>query len=258
MCEAEAATLARMRVLLDPRRPADPGARVTASDLADLYAFPRGRRWLRTNFVSTLDGSGVGADGRSGSINTPADNRVFALQRDLCDAVLVGSGTVAAEGYQRITPNRRRAVPPALVVVSGSARVPDGLAKPVEGRGAGLLVTCAGAGTAALTAARETLGADAVLLAGDDSVDLPTALDALAERGLRHLLCEGGPTLLAAALAVGVVDELALSVVPTLVGGDGTRITSGAALGGADGIPLVPRLLVEEAGTLMGLWRVRR
>ena len=246
-----------MRVLLDPRRPADPGARVTASELAELYAFPRGRRWLRTNFVSTLDGSGVGADGRSGSINTPADNRVFALQRDLCDAVLVGSGTVVAEGYQRITPNRRRPAPPALVVVSGSARVPDGLAGPVEGRGAGLLVTCAGADSAALTAARDTLGPDAVIVAGDASVDLSAALDALAGRGLLHVLCEGGPTLLATALSVGVVDELALSLVPSLVGGDGTRITSGAALGGPGGIPLAPRLLVEEAGTLLGLWRVQ-
>ena len=110
----------------------------------------RAGAWLRTNFVSTLDGSGVGPDGRSGSINTPADNRVFALQRDLCDAVLVGSGTVRAEGYQRVTPTRRRATPPALVVVSGSGRVPEGLQGPVDGRGDGLLVTCAGAGPRAL------------------------------------------------------------------------------------------------------------
>jgi riboflavin biosynthesis pyrimidine reductase len=246
-----------MRVLLDPRRPATPSGRVTASDLADLYAFPRGR-WLRTNFVSTLDGSGVGPDGRSGSINTPADNRVFALQRDLCDAVLVGSGTARAEGYQRVTRTRRRALPPALVVVSGSGRVPEGLLAPVEGRGTGLLVTCSGADPGALDRARRGLGQDAVVVAGGDHVDLRAALDALAARGLRHVLCEGGPTLFASALAAGVVDELALSLVPTVVGGDGTRITSGAALGGADGIPLVPRLLVEEAGTLMGLWRVRR
>ena len=173
-----------MRVLLDPRRPATPGGRVTASDLADLYAFPRGR-WLRTNFVSTLDGSGVGPDGRSGSINTPADNRVFGLQRDLCDAVLVGSGTVRAEGYQRVTPTRRRVIPPALVVVSGSARVPEGLLGPVQGRGAGLLVTCSGAGPRALDRARRALGEDAVVVAGGDHVDLPAALDALDERGLR-------------------------------------------------------------------------
>jgi riboflavin biosynthesis pyrimidine reductase len=121
-----------------------------------------------------------------------------------------------------------------------------------------MLLTCAGAGTGAIAAARQTLGADAVIVAGDDSVDLPAALDALAGLGLRHVLCEGGPTLLAAALLAGVVDELALSLVPALVGGHGTRITSGAALGGPAGIPLAPRLLVEEAGTLLGLWRVSR
>ena len=95
-----------------------------------------------------------------------------------------------------------------------------------------------------------------MLVAGRDRVDLPAALDALAGLGLRHVLCEGGPTLFTAAMAEGVVDELALSLVPSVVGGDGTRITRGVPLGDMDGIPLRPRLLVEEAGTLMGLWRV--
>lgn len=245
-----------MRVLLDPRRPARPGARVTTSELATLYAFPR-RRWVRSNFVSTLDGSAVGADGLSGTINTPADNRVFALQRSLCDAVLVGSGTVRAEGYERIEPTRSRPSPPALVVVSGSGRVPEGLRTPTSGRGAGLLVTCESAGPRRLARARSVLGSDAVLVAGGARVDLAAAIDALAARGLRHVLCEGGPSLFAAALAEGVVHEVALSLAPTLVGGDGTRVTSGPALGGAHGIRLTPRLLLEEAGTLLGLWRVR-
>ena len=247
-----------MRVLIDPRRPGAPGVRVTASELAELYAFPVGRRWVRSNFVTTLDGSAVGADGRSGSVNTSADNRVFALQRDLCDAVLVGSGTVRAEGYQRLAPTRRRPAPPALVVVSGSGRVPEGLRTPTAGRGAGLLVTCAAAGDHRLDRARSVLGADAVVVAGEDRVDLAGALDALARRGLRHVLCEGGPSLLSSALAEGVLDEMAFSIVPSVVGGDGTRVTSGPPLGAPDGIPLTPRLLVEEAGTLLGLWRVRR
>ncbi len=246
-----------MRVLIDPRRPSRPGAAVTAAELEVMYTFPRGP-WVRTNFVTSLDGSVAGADGRSGSINTPPDNRVFALQRDLCDAVLVGSGTANAEGYERIVPNRRRASPPALVVVSGSARVPEGLRTPVEGRGAGLLVTCASAGPRALSKARGALGADAVVVAGEDHVDLAAAVHVLAERGLKHLLCEGGPTLVSAALAAGVVDELALSLAPTVVGGDGARTTSGAGLGEPDGIPLSLRLLLEERGTLLGLWRVSR
>jgi riboflavin biosynthesis pyrimidine reductase len=247
-----------MRVLLDPRRPASPGARVTASDLSALYAFPAGRRWVRANFVSTLDGSAVGADRRSGSINTPADNRVFALQRRLADAVLVGAGTVRAEGYERVEPARGRPVPPALVVVSASGRVPEGLRTPTRGRGAGLFVTCAAAGSRRVDRARSVLGADAVVVAGDERVDLPAALAALADRGLRHVLCEGGPSLLATALDAGVVDELALTLSPTVVGGDGTRITSGPLLGGPDGVRAVPRLLLEEAGTLLGLWRVSR
>ncbi len=247
-----------MRVLLDPRRPAAPGARVTASDLADLYAFPRGRRWLRANFVATLDGSATGADGRSGTINTPPDNRVFALQRDLADAVLVGAGTVRAEGYERVRPSRRRRVPPALVVVSLSGRVPEGLRTPTEGRGGGLFVTCAAAGVRRIARARSVLGSDAVVLAGDREVDLPAAVDGLAALGLRHLLCEGGPSLFSSALAAGVVDELALTLAPTLVGGEAHRITAGPALRAPQGVALTPRLLVEEAGTVLGLWRVSR
>ena len=210
-----------MRVLLDPRRPARPGAKVSAAELVELYSFPTSRRWLRSNFVTTLDGSAVGADGRSGTVNTPPDNRVFALQRDLCDAVLVGSGTVEAEGYQRITATRRRAAPPALVVVSGSGRLPEGLRTPRKARGAGLLVTCTAAGAARLAHCRKALGEDAVLVAGEEHVDLRTALDALAARGLRHVVCEGGPTLLSAVLAAGVLDEMALTLAPTVVGGAG-------------------------------------
>lgn len=247
-----------MRVLLDPRRPASPGARVPAAELPDLYAFPAGRRWVRANFVSSLDGSVAGADGRSGSINTPADNRVFALQRDLADAVLVGAGTVRAEGYERITPTRRRRTPPALVVVSASGRVPEGLRTPVEGRGAALFVTCASAGARRLARARSVLGAEAVVVAGEASVDLAAALDELAARGLRHVLCEGGPGLFTSALAAGVVDELALTLAPTLVGGGAGRITAGPSVGAPDGVALGPRLLLEESGTLLGLWRVSR
>lgn len=247
-----------MRVLLDPRRPATPGARVTAHELADLYAFPARRRWVRANFVSSLDGSAVGADGLSGGINTPPDNRVFALQRDLCDAVLVGAGTVRAEGYERIERSRRRPAPPALVVVSASGRVPEGLRTPTAGRGAGLLVTCEAAGVRRIARARSLLGTESVVVAGDRSVDLGAALDALAAPGLRHVLCEGGPSLFASALAAGVVDELALTLAPTVVAGDGRRITSGPFVGAPDGVALRPRLLLEEAGTLLGLWRVSR
>jgi len=83
------------------------------------------------------------------------------------------------------------------------------------------------------------------------------ALDELAGRGLRHVLLEGGPSLLGTALAAGVVDEMAMTIAPTVVGGDFPRIVAGPPLAAPDGVALRPHLLVEEAGTLLGLWRVR-
>lgn len=247
-----------MRVLIDPRSPSKAGSRVGAADLETLYAFPRRGTWVRANMVSTLDGAAAGGDGRSGSVNTPADNRVFSLQRDLADVVLVGAGTVRTEGYRRLEPTRRSRVPATLAVVTRSGRVPENIRTGREGRGPALLVTCEAAGQRALDRARTVLGEDAVLVCGDDRVDLRSALDELWLRRLRRVLLEGGPSLLSTALRAGVVDEIALTLAPALVGGDTTRITSGPALSGAQGIPARPYVLLEEAGTLLGMWRFHR
>ena len=59
--------------------------------LAALFAEPR-TPWLRANMIATLDGAATGADHRSGSINDPADLRVFHTLRALADVVLVGAG----------------------------------------------------------------------------------------------------------------------------------------------------------------------
>src|SRR5665648_1069207 len=71
--------------------------------LAALFAEPR-TPWLRANMIATLDGAATGADHRSGSINDPADLRVFRALRALADVVLVGAGTVRAEGYRAPRP----------------------------------------------------------------------------------------------------------------------------------------------------------
>ena len=246
-----------MRVLLDPRRPSRPGERVTVSDLVDLYA-PSRRRWVRSNMVTTLDGSAVGPDGRSGSVNTPADGKVFGLLRDHADAVVAGAGTMRDEGYRRIAPTRRSPVPAALVAVTRSGRVPEGLRTPAEGRGQGLLVTCEAAGSERLARARSVLGEENVLVCGEEEVDLVAAVEALAARGLTRLLLEGGPAMLGSSLGAGVVDEMAVTVVPTVVGGDFPRIVACPPLAVPDGVSLRPHLLLEEAGTLLGLWRVSR
>lgn len=56
--------------------------------------------WLRVNFVSTVDGSSQGSDGRTDSINNAVDKRVFHQLRDSADVILVGAGTARAEEYK--------------------------------------------------------------------------------------------------------------------------------------------------------------
>ena len=223
------------------------------TDLARIYAFPQGP-WLRMNFVSTLDGAATGSDGRTGTINNTVDRCVFLLQRRLCDAVLVGAETARIEGYRR--PTLDEGARPLLVAATSSGHVAPRLLD--SGRDGGVVVlTSAAAAPEAVRAARDALGPEAVWVHGDEAVDLRSARERLVAEGHAHILCEGGPRLHAAMLAAGVVDELALTWVPTLVGGVHPRISMGAP--GLDlEVSLRPTSLLEDSGTLLGLWQVVR
>lgn len=240
-----------MRLLLADGYDHSPGDTLDEDALAELYAPPDGR-WLRVNFVSTLDGAATGPDGRSGSINTKADGKVFHLLRRQCDVVIIGAGTARAEGYGRLREEDGGA--PPLAIVSHAGRMPDALLESGAGRGPALLVTRAGASPENVAMARDALGDDAVLVCGDETVDLPAALSALAERGMTRQLSEGGPTLVDGLLAAGCVDELDLTFSPMMIGGAHPRIVAGGSLD----IALEPMVLVEEAGSVMGRWRLAR
>lgn len=244
-----------MRVLVDRVSGSDGGARTLSSaggtgdgaeqsltddELASLYAAPA-PDWLRVNMVSTVDGAATGADGLTGTVNNPADHRVFSLLRRLADCVVVGAGTARAEGYR---PTDR-----PVVVVSRRGEVPPRLSDGAPG--AVLLATCAAA--PGLTASRQVLGSEHVLVLGQDAVHLPALPDALARRGLRQVLCEGGPQLLRDLVAAGTVDELCATVVPRLVAGTGPRISTGPPVDAAMRL----RLLLEEDGTLLARWDLR-
>ena len=241
-----------MRVLLTESGFPAPGTELDDEALRKVYAAPPDRAWLRVNFVASLDGAGTGADGRSGSINTPADFRVFRLLRRLADVVLVGAGTVRTEGYPALRDEDLGA--PVLAVVSRRGTLPPTVAAMRSPRGAALLVTRSGAGPRALREAREVLGEDNVIVAGGDEVDLAEARKALEDRGLKQILSEGGPSLFGTMLEAGVVDELDLTWAPTIVGGSQPRIVRAGDLS----VDLTPMALVEEDGTVLGRWRVSR
>lgn len=222
-------------------------APLRAGALRALYAFPD-TPTLRMNFVATIDGAATGSDDRSGSINNAADKCVYDLNRALADVVLVGERTARLEGYLPGGPGE-----PPIVAVSRSGRIPAGWrSAPDPASGGAVLVTCGGAGQGRLDAARRLLGEEHVWVIGRDTVDLAGLKSDLAERGWGRILCEGGPTLFAALLEAGLVDELALSWVPRLIAGDGPRITAGQLTDAH----LSRRHLLDIDGTLLGLWSV--
>ncbi|MCA4993621.1 dihydrofolate reductase family protein [Tsukamurella tyrosinosolvens] len=148
--------------------------------------------------ISSLDGSSTAA-GRSGGLGGDGDRRVFGALRAAADVVLVGAATVRDEDYG--TPER-----PALAIVTrGTIARTDRLYPPS--------------------------GAEPIVYSGHgESVDLRAVLGDLYARGHRRVLAEGGPGVLGALLAAGLVDELCLTVAPVLAGGDGRRIVTGPDL----------------------------
>ena len=86
------------RLLPDPAPSGD-----TLDDHAALgaaYRLPPGRSVL-VDFVVSIDGA-IAVEGRSAGLGSPGDRRVFQVLRALADAVLVGHGTAAAEGYRPV------------------------------------------------------------------------------------------------------------------------------------------------------------
>jgi riboflavin biosynthesis pyrimidine reductase len=135
-------------------------------------------------------------------------------------------------------------------VVSRSADIPPRLSQARESAGEVILLTCKQAGAEAIDLARGTLGEGNVIVEGDASVDISAALDALAVRGLYRILCEGGPHLMRDLTAAGRLDELCLTLAPALVAGDHPRITAGESVTAN----LLPRLLIESQGAILGRW----
>lgn len=201
-------------------------------DLLTVYAPPAADSSLRVNFVASLDGA-VSVAGLSDGLSGPADKRVFGVLRTVADVVLVGAGTVRAEGYgpAKVSADRQQwreangysPIPP-IAVVTGSADLDVTTPFFTEATVRPLVYTKSGTDTRALATV-----ADVTVFDGD-RVPLDAVLADLRARGLRRILCEGGPRLLGELLAVDAVDELALTLSPLLAGGSGGRITDGPAL----------------------------
>ncbi len=189
---------------------------------------------VRMNFVSSLDGAGT-HDGRSSALGNDDDKFVFDTLRLLTDVILVGAGTVRAEGYGGIRLSAadaewrlKQGMPaqPPVAVVSGRLDLDPGHALFTDAATRPIVLTHAAAPAERLSALAEV--AD-VLICGENEIDPVAMVLALAVRGLPQILCEGGPQLFGALIEADCVDELCLSLSPVLEGGEAGRISSGTA-----------------------------
>jgi riboflavin biosynthesis pyrimidine reductase len=216
-------------------------------DAVSAYAHPAPPEGhLRANFVASVDGAAA-LGGRVGALTGPADQRLLVLLRSLCDVLLVGAGTVRAEGYGpvRALPalaDVRRAAgqapAPRLAVLTRHIELDLASSAFMDAAERPIVVTTEAADPGRVREAQQV--AD-VLVAGEETVDLRLVRTLLVESGLPRILSEGGPKVLAELYAADLVDELDLAISPVITAGDEPRITDGPAL-------LRPQALHLEAG----------
>jgi riboflavin biosynthesis pyrimidine reductase len=223
------------------------------TDLAALYAYPSGP-WLRANMVASADGA-AHLGGVTRGLSSPADRHLFALLRTLADVVLVGAATVRAEKYAPVRRHElwpdlrpgRTPTPPIAVVTARLDLDPDSpliASAPPSART--IVITTA----QAPADRRAALGGRAeIIVAGQETVDLKAAVTALAERGHRRILAEGGPRLLAQIATAGLLDELCLTIGPLLAGAGANRILAGA-MSAVPAQPLNLAHVLEDNGFL--------
>lgn len=217
-----------------------------AVDLDDAYAgFDPPTDWVALGMVGSLDGA-VAVAGTSGALGGDGDLAAFRALRSLGDVVVVGLGTAMAEDYRPTWPARHVSARarrgqgplPRLALVTGSGEVPEDHRVLGDPDHPPLVLTTTARADVARSRVRGRAEVVAVPATSDGRVDLQAAIAVLADQGLTRVVCEGGPTLNNAMLAAGVVDELFVTVAPTLVGG-GTGIVGPELAGGPHALTLL-------------------
>jgi diaminohydroxyphosphoribosylaminopyrimidine deaminase/5-amino-6-(5-phosphoribosylamino)uracil reductase len=189
----------------------------------------QGRPHVTAKWAMTLDGKLATRTGDAYWISGPQARVWVHNLRDRVDAILVGAGTAHADNPQltvRLTPEQRqyerapREGPLRVVLATNGQLAPQlHLLQPALASG-----TCVLVGETCPTEQREHLreyGVEVLPIPVDAQghIDLSAALKALAQKGIMHVLLEGGAHLLGNAFDHALIDSVAVFIAPKLVGG---------------------------------------
>ena len=238
------------RLLPDP----DPGPLDVAELIAGLALCdraPADRPYTVANFIESVDGR-ASFDGRSSALGDDGDKQVFRALRSVCDVVLAGTGTLAAEHYGRLVRDagvqaarERHGLPtqPLLCTVTRGGRISREIPLLADRDARVIVYSGAVVDLGDVAASVEVVTVDPAQL---------TVAWALRDLRVRHaarlVLCEGGPTLLGQLIGPGAIDELFLTLASKLAGGAGPGIISGLQL--TDPLAVSLLWLLEQDGTL--------
>jgi diaminohydroxyphosphoribosylaminopyrimidine deaminase/5-amino-6-(5-phosphoribosylamino)uracil reductase len=189
----------------------------------------QGHPHVTAKWAMTLDGKLATRTGDAYWISGPQARIWVHNLRDRVDAVVVGAGTAHADNPQltvRLTPEQRqyeraeREGPLRVMLATNGQLAPTlHLLQPELASG-----TCVIVGESCPEAQREILrgyGVEVLTVSVDarGQIDLSAALKALGQKGIMHVLLEGGAHLLGSAFDHGLIDSVAVFIAPKLVGG---------------------------------------
>ena len=204
--------------------------------------------------------------GRSAGLGSRFDRLLLRRLRAAAEGVLVGAATMRAENVPfRLPPELvadrvRRGLPRAVVaaIVSASGDLP--LFRPVFTTPTPELVPVVMTTDRGAAVLRPLLAPHVRLLPlGAETIDLAGALAILyAQYGVRRLVVEGGPRLVAELLGADLVDEVFLTVAPKLVGGPAGGMVSSNAVLPQGPVPLTLHSAVEFSGESFLRYRINR
>lgn len=192
-----------------------PAAVDAGREMLELYLPLCGTPCVFAHLGQSLDGFIATESGESHYV-TGAENILHLHRlRALCDAIVVGAGTVAADD-PRLTTRLVAGANPLRVVIDPQRRLAADHHVFADGAASTLLVCTAQAGSATATHLGDAEVLPLPSAAGE--LDLRALVAELRRRGCRSIFVEGGGATVSGFLQQGMLDRLQVTVAPLFIG----------------------------------------